>query len=172
MSGGLGGNEHEETRRLKEVFPKRMRQALELRGLSRRALSEAIGVHLNTVHAYASGNRLPRISQLTLLAEALKVSIEWLVEFENVEVDIDIAAGHKPDPTERDIIYYVAIENGRGYSPTKKEVGQACELDWLRLDAHINRLVSLDYANIADEERISLTEQGTGLFKEMDDEFV
>lgn len=172
MSGGLGGNEHEETARLKEVFPKRMRQALEVRGLSRRSLAEAIGVHLNTIHAYASGNRLPRISQLTLLAEALKVSIEWLVEFENVEVDIDIAAGHKPDQTERDIIYYVAIENGRGYSPTKKDVAQSCELDWLRLDAHVNRLTSLGYVLVGDEDRISLTEQGTTLFKEMDEEFV
>ena len=172
MSGGLGGNEHLETERLKDVFPKRMRQALEARGLSRRALAEAIGVHLNTIHAYASGNRLPRISQLTLLAEALKVPIEWLVEFENVHVDSNIAAGYKPDDTELEIIYYVAIELGRGYSPTKRDISQACELDCLRLDAHLNRLVSLGFINVEADDKISLTEQGVARFKEMDEEYV
>lgn len=171
MGGGLGGNEKDEADRLRKVFPKRLREALETRGISRRILAQAMGVHLNTIHAYASGQRFPRLSQLTLLAAALKVTVDWLLEVTNVQIHLDICEGHKPNEIENDIIYYVAIENNRDHQPSLQEICQAFEEDALRMDAHISRLQNfgllLPYQS--KDKKMILTPEGKRAFNAIDE---
>lgn len=112
--------EEAETARLRAALPLRLVQALRQSGLTRRALADITGVHLNTVHAYASGLRLPRTSQLSLLARALRVPLDWLLALED-SPELSMELGQ----TELEILEYIHLENARGHSPPIVEISHA-----------------------------------------------
>ena len=62
----------------REVFAKRLKQLREMRGLSMKALGEAIGVSANMVKKYEHGQSMPSGQTLARLANALDVTLEQL----------------------------------------------------------------------------------------------
>lgn len=125
-----------EANRLRKVLPDRLIQALRLSGLSRRSLAEIIGVHLNTVHAYASGQRFPRLSQLTLLSKALNVSLDWLLDRQGT-VDLQ----KELQKTDTEILEYVQLENRRGHHPTFVEISHAFDAEPYWSSPYVRKLV-------------------------------
>ncbi len=136
MANGLAKREEVEAGRLRKVLPDRLTQALRDSGLSRRALSEIIGVHLNTVHAYASGQRFPRLSQLTLLAKALRVSLDWLLDLSGTAEMVS-----ELRPRDLEILEYVQLENHRGHHPTFVEISHAFDADPYWASPYVRKLV-------------------------------
>lgn len=152
-SGGLAKREAVEADRLRIVLPDRLTQALRLSGLNRRALAEIIGVHLNTVHAYASGQRFPRLSQLTLLAKALGVRLDWLLKLdESADPSKDL---HRD---ETDILEYVLVENDRGHFPTYVEISHAFDQEPYWSTPHVRKLVR--FGLLAQQGGFRLTKAG------------
>jgi len=135
VAGGLARREAAEADRLRVVLPDRLTQALRQSGLSRRALADLVGVHLNTVHAYASGQRFPRLSQLTLLAKALGVSLDWLLDLSGTALTRDVR------PTDLEILEYVHLENHRGCFPTFVEISHAFDAEPYWSSPFVRRLV-------------------------------
>lgn len=132
--------EQAESNRLRSVLPDRLTQALRQSGLNRRALSEIIGVHLNTVHAYASGQRFPRLSQLTLLAKALGVSLDWLLNLAGTaEMGKDLRK------VDLEILEYVQIENRRGHYPTFVQISHAFDQEPYWASPLVRRLVRFNF---------------------------
>lgn len=142
-----------EANRLRAVLPERLTQALRQSGLSRRALSEIIGVHLNTVHAYASGQRFPRLSQLTLLAKALDVSLDWLLDLSGTA-----QMGTKISELDLEILEYVQVENYRGHHPTFVEISHAFDADPYWASPFVRKLVRFGY--LASQPGFRITKAG------------
>lgn len=156
MSGGLARLEAKEADRLRSVLPDRLTQALRASGLSRRALAEIIGVHLNTVHAYASGGRFPRLSQLTLLAKALDVSLDWLLNLGGAaDLGLDLAT------KEVEILEYVQVENQRGHQPTFVEISHAFDADPYWSSPYVRKLMRFGF--LVQQGGFRLTRTGTEL---------
>lgn len=61
------------------VFARRLRQARKAIGLGQAAFADKIGVHANTYRYYESDIKKPRFDILIEIAQALNVSIDWLV---------------------------------------------------------------------------------------------
>ena len=153
MAGGLARREAAEADRLRTVLPDRLTQALRLSGLSRRALAEIIGVHLNTVHAYASGMRFPRLSQLTLLAKALGVSLDWLLDLSGTaDLSKDLSQ------QEMEILEYVQLENRRGCFPSFVEISHAFDAEPFWSSPHVRKL--LRFGLLAQQGGFRLTRSG------------
>ena len=66
---------------VKDHLSSRLRELMVSRELNLEALVELTGIHVNTLRAYISGERLPRIPQLFLLADAIDAPIDWLTGF-------------------------------------------------------------------------------------------
>lgn len=62
----------------KRVFVMRMKQMLEQRGLSQRRLAQLACVTSGSISDYLYGKRIPRAAELSRLARALEVSMDWL----------------------------------------------------------------------------------------------
>jgi transcriptional regulator with XRE-family HTH domain len=60
-------------------FPERLAALRKQRGLSQRALAEAVGVHLTQVQRYEGGAGQPTLNVIRRLARALSVSADVLV---------------------------------------------------------------------------------------------
>lgn len=60
-------------------FLERLQEARQRKGLSQRTLADKIGVHKNQIWLYENGKTEPRLSTLVWIADALEVSIDWLV---------------------------------------------------------------------------------------------
>lgn len=142
-----------EANRLRLILPDRLTQALKLSGLSRRSLAEIIGVHLNTVHAYASGTRFPRLSQLTLLSKALGVSLDWLLDRAGT---VDLAKDL--DRLDTEILEYVQVENRRGHFPTYVEISHAFDNEPYWSSPFVRRLVRFGF--LAQSGGFRLTRNG------------
>jgi transcriptional regulator with XRE-family HTH domain len=65
----------------KRIFSQRLRELMGSREINLDKLVELTGIHINTLRAYMSGERLPRIPQLFLLADAIDAPIDWLTGF-------------------------------------------------------------------------------------------
>lgn len=60
-------------------FPERLKEARQKKGLSQRTLADKIGLIKNQIWHYENGKTEPRLSTLVWIADALEVSIDWLV---------------------------------------------------------------------------------------------
>ena len=69
-------------------FPQRLKRAREKRKLSRSKLEELALMPTASISAYETGKRLPNTLNLVILAENLRVSLEWLCGGEYNESDI------------------------------------------------------------------------------------
>lgn len=65
----------------KKMFSSRLHELMQSREINLDKLVELTGIHINTLRAYMSGERLPRIPQLFLLADAVDAPIDWLTGF-------------------------------------------------------------------------------------------
>jgi len=65
----------------KRVFSQRLRELMASREINLDKLVELTGIHINTLRAYMAAERLPRIPQLFLLADAIDAPIDWLTGF-------------------------------------------------------------------------------------------
>ena len=66
---------------VKKELSSRMRELMVSREMNLDALVEITGIHVNTLRAYISGERLPRVPQLFLLADAIDAPLDWLTGF-------------------------------------------------------------------------------------------
>lgn len=118
MAGsGYAGRERLEHDRLKGVFSSRLNAALTQSRLTRAELMDRVGVTSSTLTAWLLGRRLPRICQLTLIAQALGVPVAFLLD------------GHAPVPddlgpttVEDEVLQYIQTENLRKHRPSGPEV--------------------------------------------------
>ena len=67
------------TERVREAFKRRLQAAMKARGYTICSLAEAIGVTHSSIYGYLEGKRLPRADYMVAMAEALGVSMDWLV---------------------------------------------------------------------------------------------
>lgn len=141
-----------EAQRLRAVFPGRIVQAIRSTGLSRQSLAGLVGVHINTIHAYASGGRFPRLEQLTLLARALDVSLDWLLDRDGS------ASLGRLQHQDQEILEYVALENRRGCSPTYVNISHAFDQDPYWSAPHVRKLVR--FGLLAQQGGFRLTRAG------------
>ena len=65
----------------KSMFSSRLQELMGSREIDLEKLVELTGIHINTLRAYLAGDRLPRIPQLFLLADAVDAPIDWLPGF-------------------------------------------------------------------------------------------
>ncbi len=68
-----------ESSRPSEVFPERLRQARELRGLNQGALAERAGMQASAISHFETGGRKPSFDNLRRLADALDVTTDFLL---------------------------------------------------------------------------------------------
>lgn len=75
----------------RETFAQRLKELLDKRGMTQRALAEKLSTTEVTVSRYVSGNRTPNIETTVEIADILNVSINDLV-------GIDPPAKERPSP--------------------------------------------------------------------------
>lgn len=150
MAGGYGGREQEELDRLRKVFPFRIAQALERSRLTKSELAARAGITTQTLTAYCSGARLPRVPQLTLLAQALGVPVSFLLDAA-AAVPEDLG----PTPTELEILEYVQTENMRKHRPSLADISDVFDEANVRLA--VLRLLTFKFL---DPTAVSLTTAG------------
>lgn len=73
-------------------------------GLSQEALAEQIGVSRQAVSKWETGEAVPEVSKLPLLAQALHVSVDWLLSEAEPEPDPQPQHSAQPSPTWADQI--------------------------------------------------------------------
>jgi len=73
-------------------------------GLSQEALAEQIGVSRQAVSKWETGEAVPEVSKLPLLAQALHVSVDWLLSEAEPEPDPQPQHNAQPSPTWADQI--------------------------------------------------------------------
>lgn len=66
----------------KEPCNKRIKQALELRGMKQTDLVEATGIGKSAISQYLSGKYVPKQTATHLIAKALNVSEAWLIGYD------------------------------------------------------------------------------------------
>lgn len=66
----------------KEPCNKRIKQALELRGMKQTDLVEATGIGKSAISQYLSGKYVPKQTATHLIAKALNVSEAWLMGYD------------------------------------------------------------------------------------------
>ncbi len=71
-----------------ELFAKRLKELMELEGVSKRALSKALRVDRKSILFWQSGNYFPRYDRIIKLAIFFEIRIDNLLGLENAEKDI------------------------------------------------------------------------------------
>jgi transcriptional regulator with XRE-family HTH domain len=61
------------------VFPVRLKRTRHSRGISQRTLAKKIGFHPTAISHFEAGRRLPSLSSLVKIANALDISIDYLL---------------------------------------------------------------------------------------------
>lgn len=95
-----------------EKFTERLRKAMELRGMTQAEIIEKTGINKGALSSYVSGRYEPKQNNTYLLAQALDVSVAWLLgadvpmergEDEPVidELDIQLREFYKSLPVEK-----------------------------------------------------------------------
>lgn len=64
---------------IEELFPARLKEAMERKGMRQSHLARAVGVSYAGICEYMNGNRFPRINGLFALASILDVPPAWLL---------------------------------------------------------------------------------------------
>lgn len=64
---------------MNNVFGTRLKQRRLSKGISRPMLTTMTGVATNTIHGIENGKNMPMLYNAMLLAEALDVSLDWMV---------------------------------------------------------------------------------------------
>ncbi len=64
---------------LNELFQKRLREALKVRGMNQQELAEQAGLKVAAINHFACGRRKPSAENLVRLADAIEVSTDFLL---------------------------------------------------------------------------------------------
>lgn len=67
---------------IKESFSKRLKDALEMRGVSQAELSKRTGINRSSISTYLKGEYKAKQDKVDLIAQALNVSPAWLMGFD------------------------------------------------------------------------------------------
>ena len=70
-----------------DVFTKRLNQTLQKQNITQRQLSELTGITEQSISRYANGSRTPKTPELIKIADALDVSIDYLLGRINITVE-------------------------------------------------------------------------------------
>ena len=73
-------------------FGRRLRQAREAKGMTQPELGNIIGTSKGMISQYEAGINDPRQSMIPLMADALNVSINWLLGVSDDMYDVQMAA--------------------------------------------------------------------------------
>ncbi|MBF2760720.1 MAG: helix-turn-helix transcriptional regulator [Ectothiorhodospiraceae bacterium AqS1] len=85
------------------LFPARLRETRNLRGLDQAKLSQLAGIPATSISHFESGSRKPSLDNLRKLADALRVSIDYLLgRTDNLSAHIDAAAYRHEDQMSRE----------------------------------------------------------------------
>lgn len=106
-----------------DTFANRLNQALQLRGITPAELSRRIGVAEGTISNYRKGTYEPKQKRLQVIAEALQVSIPFLLGY-------DVPAEEEKKPSESDDLNglfteLVSLYDGLSEENRKKLLEQA-----------------------------------------------
>jgi len=71
--------------RHQQGFPERLREARKKAGLSHQALGECIGKDRSTVCNYERGVGYPTVATILLMAEVLRISVDRLLGYRQLE---------------------------------------------------------------------------------------
>lgn len=84
-------------------FPGRLRETRNLRGLDQAELGELAKIPATSISHFESGNRKPSLDNLRKLADALQVSIDYLLgRTDNVSAHLSAVAYRHEDQMSRD----------------------------------------------------------------------
>lgn len=159
MAGGYGGREQRELERLRSVFPARVSEALERSRLTKAELAVRAGITTQTLTAYCSGARLPRVPQLTLLAHALGVPVHSLLE-----PDSTIPEDVGPSNVEAEVLQYIQTENARKHRPSLADIADV--FDDLNVRQTVLRLMTFKFL---DPAAVNLTTTGHEFIRTLED---
>lgn len=67
----------------RKCFPERLRQTREVKGLTKTALGQLVGVTNVSIREFEIGRKVPTIDTLVALAETLEVSTDYLLGLTN-----------------------------------------------------------------------------------------
>lgn len=87
----------------KSLFPQRLRETRNLRELDQAALGGLAGIPATSISHFESGKRKPSLDNLRKLADALQVSIDYLLgRTENVSAHLSAALYRHEDEMSRE----------------------------------------------------------------------
>lgn len=72
----------------KNIFPKRLKEAMESSRINAKTLSDKIGVNPSAVCRYLQGNTLPRMDKVYAISEALSIDPKWLLGMDDSTMKI------------------------------------------------------------------------------------
>ena len=68
------------------TFAQRLKQTMKERGITQTELSRITGLGKSSISQYVSGKNIPSKANMKIIADALEVSVEWLIgDFEEAE---------------------------------------------------------------------------------------
>lgn len=83
------------------IFSDRLRTARENANYNQKEFAEKVNIAANTYNGYETGNRMPNLEIVSLLADALDVSVDYLLGRTNIKnYEEDTIAAHTDDRTQ------------------------------------------------------------------------
>lgn len=77
-------------------FSSRLKEAMQFRNYRQVDLANATHIDKGTISNYLSGNYKPKSANLVLIANALRVNVRWLLEYDDVPMEIDTYVEYSP----------------------------------------------------------------------------
>ena len=93
-------------------IPQRIKYFRHLRGVTQEELSKASNIHYGQIKKYETGERVPKLEQLELIADALDISLNTLMDFD-IKTAGDVIS----------LLIKIDEEAGISFSGEKKEDG-------------------------------------------------
>jgi transcriptional regulator with XRE-family HTH domain len=91
----------------------RLALALEASGVSPELMAQEIGVHVNSIHNYSHGRRVPKLAVVKLWADVCQVDREWLItgHIDPTDTATDLQGDRVLHPTLFDVQDLLSVEN-------------------------------------------------------------
>lgn len=64
------------------ILKDRLKEALQMRDMTPKQLSDKSGLYLSTIYRYLNGERIPKTDSIEIMAKVLRVSPAWLLGYE------------------------------------------------------------------------------------------
>ena len=96
----------------REDIPQRIKYFRHLRGMTQEELSQAANIHFGQIRKYECGERVPKMEQLEIIADALNISLNTLMDYD-IKTAGDVMS----------LLIKIDEEAGISFSGEKKEDG-------------------------------------------------